>query len=234
MTAGERQVGKQIFSIASYKRKKQILPPGNRTPFLSPLTFLTSSPSSVSKWDVCAGQSTSHLPYLTVHVSFHLNLFSFYFGLSASLGARMMGSFDSSSSVRSRSSLDLLKCLHQHRFSISWQSKKKGDPPHSSRKKENETRRWCVCVCVGLQCSVFGTTQKFKRNIQEKALELTADFMVNWIRFETSVYTIHPGLFLCSYTHTFHQCVPNSLSTSLSLFFSSSSFRKCILMKTRF
>ena len=60
---------------------------------------------------------------------------------------------------------------------------------------------------------------EFKRNIQEKALELTADFMVNWIRFETSVYTIHPGLFLRSYTHTFHQCVPNSLSTSLSFLF---------------
>lgn len=29
--------------------------------------------------------------------------------------------------------------------------------------------------------------QSYKRYLQEKALELTADFMVNWIRFETSV-----------------------------------------------
>ena len=73
-------------------------------------------------------------------------------------------------------------------------------------------------VCVhAMQC--LWNDAEFKRNIQEKALELTADFMVNWIRFETSVYTIHPGLFLRSYTHTFHQCVPNSLSTSLSFLF---------------
>ncbi|EFX83506.1 hypothetical protein DAPPUDRAFT_100542 [Daphnia pulex] len=114
--------------------------------------------------------------------------------------------YGKSAAIDTRSSLDLLKCLHQHRFSIS--SKTTGAPPTyilaPKRKRKTKTKNrkktpifiFCYMRANARDSDASrprrekrgptrGTVKRYLQ--QEKALELTADFMVNWIRFETSV-----------------------------------------------
>jgi hypothetical protein len=152
-----------------------------------------------------AGQSTSISVYMLVLLYFFLFSFKFAPLPKNKVSCEDDGSFDSSSLVRSG------RHWTSWNVSISIDSpflkRPRGAPPTyilaPKRRRETKTKNRKTTpyfiFCYMRANARLGrvseprrekrgpTRGRVKRYLQEKTLELTADFMVNWIRFETSV-----------------------------------------------